>query len=63
MDNGKIIALYKASLWGVCILLFPIFKIRQCVFSSGLPVRDWLDGHYNQQQNEISLTIQSLFLM
>lgn len=25
MDKRKVIALYKASLWGVCILLFPIF--------------------------------------
>lgn len=36
MDKGKIIALYKASLWGICILLFPIFSgILSAVLSFG----------------------------
>lgn len=28
------------------------FQNRQCVFSSKLPVHDWQNGHYIQQQNE-----------
>ena len=39
------------------------FQNQQCVFSSKLPVHDWQNGHYIQQQNEIFSIVPARFLM
>lgn len=60
MDNGKIIALYKASLWGVCILFFPIFSgVLSAVLSLGTIETLFLQGLFML----ISLVIPLIFVL
>ena len=36
MNKGKIVALYKSLLWGICILLFPVFSgVLSAILSLG----------------------------
>lgn len=47
MDKGKLIALYKSFLWGVCILLFPIFSgVLSAILSLGTIETLFIQGFF-----------------
>lgn len=47
MDKGKIIALHKSILWGVCILLFPIFSgVLSAILSLGTIETLFIQGFF-----------------
>ena len=60
MDNRKIIALYKDSLWGVCILLFPVFSgVLSTVLSLGTIETLFFQGLFML----VSLVIPLIFVL